>query len=113
MATDGSDSRGQPSNQYRGTEFDSDEIAGLLTELARSLHEDRDPDEVLQNVVHAAIELIPGVEEASISVVFDRKTVQSRHQDHYPLWSTSYRPGSGKDPAWKRPTKNTLSGYRT
>jgi GAF domain-containing protein len=29
-------------------------------------------------VVHAAIELIPGVEEASISVVFDRKTVQSR-----------------------------------
>ncbi|WP_245580351.1 GAF and ANTAR domain-containing protein [Arthrobacter castelli] len=72
------DSRGQPSRHYGGKHFNRDEISLQLTELARTLHEERDSDEVLKNVVLAALELIPGVDEGSISVVFDRKTVASR-----------------------------------
>lgn len=72
------DLRGQPSAHNAGNAAGNDALAWQLTELARTLHEEQDPDDVLRSVVHAAIELIPGVEEGSISVVFDRKTATSR-----------------------------------
>ncbi|WP_051441499.1 GAF domain-containing protein, partial [Arthrobacter sp. H14] len=69
--------RGEPS-EHNGGNASPEELARKLSDLARTLHEEQDPDDVLRSVVHAAIELIPGVEEGSISVVFDRKNVGSR-----------------------------------
>ena len=53
-------------------------IADRLSELARSLQTEHDEDGVLRHMVEAAIGLIPGVEEASISLVVGRERVQSR-----------------------------------
>lgn len=78
MKRDDDGSRGQPSAHYGGNEAGNDELAWQLSALARTLYQDQQPDEVLKSVVYAAIDLIPGVDEGSISVVFDRKTVSSR-----------------------------------
>ncbi|GAB3251358.1 GAF and ANTAR domain-containing protein [Arthrobacter pigmenti] len=61
-----------------GMTMDHDMLAQQLTDLARALHEGAHPDDVLRTVVHAAIQLIPGVEEGSISVVLGRKDASSR-----------------------------------
>jgi hypothetical protein len=53
-------------------------LAEQLGELARSLQSYRDTEELLSEVVLAAVRLIPGVDEASISVVRDRRAVSSR-----------------------------------
>lgn len=66
------------SSHNGGTAANNEVLAKQLTELARTLHERRDPDDVLRTVVHAAIQLIPGVEEGSISVVLGRKNASSR-----------------------------------
>jgi len=44
-------------------------------ELARSLQQQVDPEAMLRGVVGAAVELIPGVDEGSISVVLGRRKV--------------------------------------
>lgn len=50
-------------------------LAEALARLARSLEQEGDTEETLEGIVRAAIELIPGVEEASISVVVERHRV--------------------------------------
>lgn len=52
------------------------QLATQLGDLARSLHQES-PEAVLELVVTAAIELIPGVEEASLSIVTGRKEVET------------------------------------
>lgn len=69
---------GQGSSHHGGSTFDHDILAQQLTDLARTLHQRAHPDDVLRTVVHAAIQLIPGVEEGSISVVLGRKDASSR-----------------------------------
>jgi hypothetical protein len=55
-----------------------DVLAGQLGSLARSLQHEADPDRILATMVRGAIDLIPGVDEGSISVVHDRRNVGSR-----------------------------------
>ena len=72
--------KGQPSAEDKGTAAGQDELAEQLSALARSLQASHaDPDQILDEVVSAAIALIPGVEEGSISVVMARRTVTSQH----------------------------------
>ncbi len=69
--------RGMPSEQDEGT-AEVNVVADQLGELARSLQSHRDSEEMLNELVTAAVRLIPGVDEASISVVTDRRGVSSR-----------------------------------
>jgi transcriptional regulator with GAF, ATPase, and Fis domain len=66
-----------PSEHDEGT-ADVNVVAVQLGELARSLQSHRDTEEMLNELVSAAVRLIPGVDEASISVVTDRRGVSSR-----------------------------------
>lgn len=70
--------RGAPSARYGGVADGGNGLAVRLGELARQLQQIDDADEILRSMVHAAIELIPGVEEGSVSVVTDRRHVGSR-----------------------------------
>jgi GAF domain-containing protein len=54
------------------------DLAGRLGDLARELQEEHDADALLVDIVHAALDLIPYVAEASVSLVMGRRTVQSR-----------------------------------
>lgn len=53
-------------------------LAGRLSDLARELQQEQDTEAILTIIVHAALELIPHVAEASISLVTGRRTIQSR-----------------------------------
>ena len=70
--------QGEPSGGGHGT-TDIDELAQQFSEVARSLQAHSSPDEVLAEVVASAIQLIPGVDEASISVVIGRRNAASQH----------------------------------
>lgn len=69
--------QGEPSAHDTGTTAGDDELAISLGALARALERVDDPEETLVAVVQAAVDLIPGVEEGSISVVLGRKQVSS------------------------------------
>ena len=71
------DVRGEPSAQDSGSARRDDALAIQLSELARSLQVGAEPLEVLSDIVQAAIHIIPGVDEASISVVANRSKVTS------------------------------------
>lgn len=64
--------RGAPSAAYGGSAAADNELAGSLSELARHLQDASSTDEVLAEIVTAAIELIPGTEEGSVADVQDR-----------------------------------------
>lgn len=70
--------QGEPSVQDEGGFAGRDVLAVELGELARSLQKESDADKILQKIVGAAIDLIPGVEEGSISAVEGRRQVHSR-----------------------------------
>ncbi|MBJ2122634.1 GAF and ANTAR domain-containing protein [Arthrobacter sp. MSA 4-2] len=53
-------------------------MATELAELARSLQNQPDGDAVLAGFVHAALDLIPGADEGSVSVVLGRTNIGSR-----------------------------------
>ncbi len=69
--------RGMPSSQHGGNLRERD-LATELAELARGLQQEPDTDAILSGFVHAALELIPGVDEGSVSVVLGRKEIGSR-----------------------------------
>jgi transcriptional regulator with GAF, ATPase, and Fis domain len=73
----GTGSRGQPSTSDTGT-ADADLLAEGLSALARDLDQQDDPDAMLEAIVAAAVAMIPGVEEGSISVVLARRQVGSQ-----------------------------------
>lgn len=54
-----------------------DGLAVRLSELARELQSEDTGDAVLTDLVRAAVEIIPGTDEASISVVLGRKRIDS------------------------------------
>ncbi|MFF1382244.1 GAF and ANTAR domain-containing protein [Arthrobacter sp. NPDC058288] len=61
----------------RPTEF-TGRLAVRLSDLARELQQEQDTETILQIIVQAALELIPHVSEASISLVTGRRTIDSR-----------------------------------
>ncbi|WP_247826878.1 GAF and ANTAR domain-containing protein [Arthrobacter antioxidans] len=77
MSEDSMVDRGMPSSHHGGGERVRD-LATELAELARVLQQEPDSDAILSGFVHAAIDLIPGVDEGSVSVVLGRRDVGSR-----------------------------------
>ena len=59
---------------------DMNRLAGQLGDLARSLEAEDDTGAMLDEVVAAAVQLIPGAEEASISLVLARHQMTSQHR---------------------------------
>lgn len=53
------------------------ELGIMLSEIARDLHQQDDPQVALASVVAAAIAVVPGAQEASITVVLARRKVTS------------------------------------
>jgi transcriptional regulator with GAF, ATPase, and Fis domain len=72
------DHREEPSTADAGGQDGHDDLALLFSNLARSLQQQPDPEATLEEVVRAAVELIPGCDEASISVVTGRRQASSR-----------------------------------
>ena len=80
MSTPGgekSNQRGQPSAQDTGTTAALDELARRLAEAARGLQEQLDPQQVLDRVVSLAVAMVPGADEATITMVRARRHVYS------------------------------------
>jgi transcriptional regulator with GAF, ATPase, and Fis domain len=69
--------KGQPSTANTGT-ADPNQLAEDFGELARSLEEHDDPDVMLAEIVAAAVAMVPGVDEGSISVVTGRSRIGSQ-----------------------------------
>jgi transcriptional regulator with GAF, ATPase, and Fis domain len=61
--------RGQPSAQDTGTTLGFDELARRLAEAARGLQEQSDDQQVLDRVVNLAVAMVPGADEATITMV--------------------------------------------
>jgi GAF domain-containing protein len=69
--------RGQPSTQDTGTTVALDELARRLAEAARGLQQQLDPEQVLNRVVNLAVAMVPGADEATITMVRARRHVYS------------------------------------
>jgi putative methionine-R-sulfoxide reductase with GAF domain len=57
---------------------DEQDLADRLSDLARSLQSENDPASTLTRIVQAAVTAIPGVDDASISVVLGRRRVEAQ-----------------------------------
>ncbi|WP_375430019.1 GAF and ANTAR domain-containing protein [uncultured Friedmanniella sp.] len=51
------------------------QVAGQMGEIARSMQGHGDTHALLDDIVSAAVSLIPGVDEGSVSIVTDRRTI--------------------------------------
>src|ERR671913_2607017 len=72
MSTEGGDDRrqwGQPSAQDTGTMARMDALARRLAEAARTLQRQTSPQQVMDGVVNLAREMVPGADEATITMV--------------------------------------------
>jgi GAF domain-containing protein len=69
--------RGQPSAQDTGTAAALDELARRLAEAARGLQQQLAPEQVLDRVVSLAVAMVPGADEATITMVRARRHVYS------------------------------------
>jgi GAF domain-containing protein len=69
--------RGQPSAQDTGTTAALDELARRLAEAARGMHKQLSPQQVLDRVVSLAVAMVPGADEATITMVRARRHVYS------------------------------------
>jgi GAF domain-containing protein len=72
MSTEGGEDRrqwGQPSAQDTGTTVALDALARRLAEAARSLQRQTSPQQVMDGVVHLARGMVPGADEATITMV--------------------------------------------
>src|SRR3982751_3803310 len=72
MSTEGGDDRrqwGQPSAQDTGTTGSLDTLARRLAEAARSLQRQTSPQQVMDGVVKLACAMVPGADEATITMV--------------------------------------------
>lgn len=69
--------RGQPSSSNTGGSAGQDLLADRLSDLARSLQDERSLEETLSGIVHAAVGTVPGARHASISGVRRRREVRT------------------------------------
>ncbi len=67
-----------PLPDRRGRSADRDVLGKRLGELARALQQESSSEEILSVMAAAAVELIPGVDQGSISVVHERRRIGSR-----------------------------------
>lgn len=65
-----------PASQDVGDNAGGEGLAEQMSQLARSFQAEEDPQEVLVHLVRAAIELVPGADEGSISKVTGRRKVE-------------------------------------
>lgn len=72
------DHRGKPSAADTGTSEGQDDVATSFSSFARAVDQQTNPEDVLAEIVRSAVALIPGCDEASISVVVGRRTVMSQ-----------------------------------
>jgi GAF domain-containing protein len=70
--------QGGPSAEDTGSAAGEDELAVLLSEVARTLEQGQDTDATLARVVQEALAVIPGAQEGSISVIAARRHVTSQ-----------------------------------
>lgn len=56
----------------------ADALAVRLGDIARELQHEDNPEAVLAGIVHAALELVPHTDDASVSLVTGRRTIDSR-----------------------------------
>ena len=77
MSTESGRTTTTTSGENRAGVVDGD-LARRLSDLARTLQVEADVQGTLEAMVHAALELIPGVVEASISVARRRRGIESR-----------------------------------
>ncbi len=79
MASGGgaSNERGEQDQSDKRSIAGESELGIRLSEIARDLHQQDDPQVALASVVGAAIAVVPGAEEASITVVLARRKVTS------------------------------------
>ncbi|MDF9278854.1 GAF domain-containing protein [Arthrobacter sp. EH-1B-1] len=78
MGTDRDSNTEHSSTSENGSAGDKDDLAVRLSELARELQSEQTPNDILEDLVRAAVQIIPGVDEASISMIIERKQVESR-----------------------------------
>jgi GAF domain-containing protein len=69
--------KGQPSTANTGT-ADFNQLAEGFGGLARSLEEHDDPDVMLAEIIAAAVAMVPGADEGSVSVVTGRRHIGSQ-----------------------------------
>ena len=90
--------RGEPSSQDQGS-VDVDELAAQFGRLARELEAEDDTEVMLEELVAAAVRLVPGVQEGSISMVTGRAQVTSRHPSgELPLLVDAIQTETGQGP---------------
>lgn len=61
-----------------GEPMSADALAIRLGDIARELQHEDDTDSMMAGIVHAALELVPHVAEASVSLVTGHRTIESR-----------------------------------
>ena len=69
--------RGKPSTAYTGQAAGWNELAEKLSDLARSMQDERGLEHTLDVIVLSAAETVPGADEASISAVSRRRAVRT------------------------------------
>jgi GAF domain-containing protein len=69
--------QGGPSAENTGTSSGADALATQLSDLARHLQHEQSSAALLGEIVHAAVELIPGTDAGSITMVTERRHVSS------------------------------------
>ena len=77
MVKDNPGASGVPPNTRPADPRAGDGLAAKLGDLARSLQSE-DEEAILHHMVRAAIDLVPGADEASISLVVGRRRIESR-----------------------------------
>ena len=64
--------------QYPDVDTSRDELATSLADFARELQRQSRPAQVLETIVHAALRLVPGADEGSVSLVLARRRVEAQ-----------------------------------
>jgi transcriptional regulator with GAF, ATPase, and Fis domain len=70
--------RGRTSSSYAAPLTDLDTLAGTLSELARSLHQETGVEDTLRGIVFAAVGTVPGAQEAALSVIEGGRRVRTQ-----------------------------------
>lgn len=73
----GDERPGRPSAQNTGGASAGEDLAHQLSQMARDLQRASGTDDVMTELVRAAVALVPGAQEGSISLVHGRRTVTS------------------------------------
>ena len=68
---------GQPSMHDTGTSAGADDLAQRLTVLDRDLQRFTTPQQVLDHIVHAVVGMVPGAQDATITIAQHRRTART------------------------------------